>query len=53
MSPKMILWLVVSLAFGSWYAFDPDVGHPFRGAQAHAVGVTGQALAIDPSRADQ
>jgi len=40
MSPKLALWLAVSLLSILWYTLDPEAGGPSAGARTHAVPVT-------------
>ncbi len=48
MSRKLILWLVVSIIFSTWYVLDPEAGgHFFSGLTQQATGADAIA-SLDP-----
>lgn len=48
MSPKLVLWLTVSLLSTTWYTLDPEAGGPFFGTRTHEAPVVDVAPALDP-----
>ncbi|WP_157817862.1 hypothetical protein [Candidatus Thiodictyon syntrophicum] len=48
MSPKLILWLVVSLLATTWYALDPEAGGPFFAAPTHDIALADVVPTLRP-----